>query len=142
MIYETNSPKQTKQIAINLAKEARAGDIFCLNGDLGAGKTVFAKGFAEGLSIKEELTSPTFTIVNEYKSGTLPLYHFDVYRIGSIYEMDDLGYEEMFFGDGVCLVEWAQLIKELIPDNAFYIDIEKDYTKDDNYRQIKIRNKW
>ena len=110
-----------------LGREARAGQIYCLSGDLGVGKTVFTKGFAKGLGITEHVTSPTFAIVNEYE-GRLPLYHFDVYRISCEEEMEDTGYEE-----------WAELVKELIPADAVWITIEKDYTKDDDYRRITIR---
>ena len=118
--------------------KADSGDVFCLSGDLGVGKTVFTRGFAKGLAVEDEyITSPTFTIINEYE-GRLNLYHFDVYRIGSIEEMDDTGYEEYFFGDGVCLVEWAELVEEIIPENAVWIKIEKDYNKDFDYRKITI----
>lgn len=137
MIYESFSEEQTKQIAFELAERAKKGDIYCLSGDLGTGKTAFTKGFAQGLKIKEDITSPTFTIINEY-IGKLPLYHFDVYRISSLEEMDDTGYEEYFFGEGVCIIEWAEMIKEFIPDNAFWITIEKDFSKEDDYRKIKI----
>ena len=139
MIYETYSPEETKQIAVNMGINSNVGDIFCLSGDLGVGKTLFSKGFAGGLGIDErEVTSPTFTIINQY-NGRLPMYHFDVYRITDIEEMDDTGYEDCFFGEGVCLVEWAEMVKDIIPENAVWILIEKDLEKGENYRKITIR---
>ena len=106
-IYETNGAEETFEVGMRLAKEAKAGDIYCLDGDLGTGKTVFSQGFAAGLGIKEAVNSPTFTIVCEYEEGRLPLYHFDVYRIEEPEEMEEIGYEEYFYGQGVCLVEWS-----------------------------------
>lgn len=137
MIYETFCESETKEIGRLLGQKAKAGEIYCLKGDLGVGKTIFTKGFAQAMGIKEHITSPTFTIVNEYK-GNLPLYHFDVYRIGSLEEMEDTGYEDYFFGQGVCLVEWAEQIKELLPENVIWISIEKDYQKSDFYRKITV----
>lgn len=134
---ETYDPKETEALGEKLGQAAKAGQIFCLSGDLGAGKTVFTKGFARGLGITESVTSPTFAIVNEYE-GRLPLYHFDVYRISCAEEMEDTGYEEYFYGKGVCLVEWAELVKELIPVDAVWITIERDYTKADEYRRITM----
>ncbi len=137
-IYETFSEEETKKIGFLLGEKAKAGEIYCLNGDLGAGKTIFTKGFAKGLDIKEEdVTSPTFTIVNEYE-GKLPFYHFDVYRIASLEEMEYTGYEEYFFGQGVCMIEWAEIIKELLPKQVIYITIQKDYTKSECYRKIVV----
>ena len=123
MIKESYSENETFELARSIAENAKAGEIYCLDGDLGAGKTVFAKGFAEGLGITEPVTSPTFTIVKEYRDGRLPLFHIDVYRIRDPDEMFAIGYEEYFFGNGVCLVEWSELIEELIPDNAVHIYI-------------------
>ncbi|WP_058486301.1 tRNA (adenosine(37)-N6)-threonylcarbamoyltransferase complex ATPase subunit type 1 TsaE [Defluviitalea phaphyphila] len=140
MIYETYSEEETRQIGFNIGKNAKRGDIYCLVGDLGVGKTAFSKGLAKGLEIQEAITSPTFTIVNEYK-GRLPLYHFDVYRITDIDEMYEIGYEEYFFGEGICLVEWANLIEELIPEDAIWINIKKDFNKGENYRKINIYSK-
>lgn len=137
MIYDSFSEEQTRKIGFELAKKAKKGDIYCLSGDLGTGKTAFTKGFAQGLEIQEDITSPTFTIINEY-IGKLPLYHFDVYRISSLEEMDDTGYEDYFFGEGICIVEWAEMVKELIPNDAFWITIEKDFLKKDDYRKIQI----
>ena len=136
MTLESYSEDDTKMLALITAKEAKKGDIFCLDGDLGAGKTVFAKGFAEALGITEPVTSPTFTIVKEYQGGRLPLYHFDVYRIEEPEEMDAIGYEEYFYGDGVCLVEWSTQIEELIPENAIRITIKRDLSRGEDYRTI------
>ena len=136
MITETNSMEETYEYAVELGKNAKAGEIYTLTGDMGAGKTVFSKGFAEGLGVMEAVNSPTFTIIQVYDSGRLNMYHFDVYRIGDISEMDELGYEDYFFGDGVCLIEWADLIDELIPDNAISIRIDKDISKGTDYRKI------
>lgn len=135
---ETYDSKETEALGEKMGRNAKAGQIFCLSGDLGVGKTVFTKGFAKGLAIEEAVTSPTFAIVNTYQ-GRLPLYHFDVYRISSEEEMEDTGYEEYFYGNGVCLVEWAELVQGLIPADAVWITIEKDYTKEDAYRCITIR---
>ena len=138
MVKETFTPEETEQFGFELGKNAKPGDIYCLDGDLGVGKTVFTQGFAKGLGVEDEyITSPTFTIINEYE-GRLKLYHFDVYRIGSLEEMDDTGYEDYFFGDGVCLVEWAELIDELIPKEAVWIKIEKDLEKGFEYRKITV----
>lgn len=137
-IWETNSPAETAALGEQLGKEAQKGQIYCLTGDLGTGKTVLTKGFAKGLGVQEHVTSPTFTIVNEYHDGRLPFYHFDVYRLSSEEEMDDIGYEEYFFGDGVCLVEWAELFPDLIPQDACWLTLEKDYSKGDDYRTVTL----
>lgn len=115
--------------------------VFCLNGDLGVGKTVFTKGFASGLDIKEPINSPTFTILQEYHDGRLPLYHFDVYRISDISEMDEIGYEDCFYGDGVCFIEWAKLIEDILPEHITIITIEKDLQKGFDYRKITVEEK-
>lgn len=138
MIFETYSEQQTMKIAYDLAKKAKIQDVYCLTGDLGAGKTAFTKGFAEGLDIKEHITSPTFTIVNEYKDALIPFYHFDVYRLSSPEEIFDLGFEDYFYGDGICLIEWADIIKEFLPDNAVWISITKDLQKGESYRLIEV----
>ena len=132
----SNNINDTISYARELAAGAKPGDIICLDGDLGVGKTVFAKGFAEGLGIREPITSPTFTIMNIYDSGRLPLYHYDVYRIEDESEMDELGYEEYFFGSGVTLVEWASQIPDCIPESAMHIVIKKDPKMGDDYREI------
>ncbi len=137
-VYESYSEESTVDFAKALGKNARQGEIYCLIGDLGVGKTVFSKGFAIGMGIDEHITSPTFTIVHEYE-GRLPLYHFDVYRISDEYEMDEIGYEEYFYGEGVCLIEWANIIPDIIPEFAAYITIEKDLEKGFDYRKITIK---
>lgn len=139
-VLESFSPEETFEIGKKLGEQASVGQIICLNGDLGTGKTVFTQGFAVGLGIEEPVNSPTFTIIQVYDDGRLPLYHFDVYRIGDPEEMDELGYEEYFFGDGVCLIEWSSLIEELIPEEAMCVTIEKDLEKGFDYRRITMRN--
>ncbi len=136
--FETYTPQETEVFGEKMGRAAKPGQVYCLSGDLGVGKTVFTKGFAKGLDITEHVTSPTFTIINEYE-GRLPLYHFDVYRISCEEEMEDTGYEDYFYGEGVCLVEWAELVKDLIPADAIWITVEKDYTKDEDYRCITLR---
>ncbi|MCT4688643.1 tRNA (adenosine(37)-N6)-threonylcarbamoyltransferase complex ATPase subunit type 1 TsaE [Vallitalea sp.] len=138
MIYKSFSADETKKIGKELGQDAKKGQIYCLIGDLGVGKTVFTKGFAEGLGIDEHITSPTFTIVNEYHTDKFNFNHFDVYRIDDPDEMYEIGYEEYFYNDGVCLIEWANLIKEIIPEEAIWINIEKDLDKGLDYRQITI----
>ncbi|MCI6664885.1 MAG: tRNA (adenosine(37)-N6)-threonylcarbamoyltransferase complex ATPase subunit type 1 TsaE, partial [Lachnospiraceae bacterium] len=120
-------------------KNAKPGQVYTLTGDLGVGKTVFTKGFASGLSIDEPVDSPTFTIVKEYLSGRLNFYHFDVYRIGDVSEMDEIGYEDYFYSDGVCIIEWANLIEEIIPSDAISVTIEKNLEKGFDYRKIQIK---
>ena len=115
--------------------EAQAGQVYCLNGDLGVGKTVFTQGFAAGLGIQEPVNSPTFTIVQEYDDGRLPLYHFDVYRLGDMDEMDEIGYEDYFYGEGICLIEWSERIREILPEHPIQITIEKDLEKGFDYRK-------
>ena len=137
-VYESFSEEMTFEIGKKLGEKADKGEIICLEGDLGVGKTVFTKGFAEGLNIEENIDSPTFTIVQEYTEGRIPLYHFDVYRIGDISEMDEIGYEDYFFGEGVCLIEWASRIEELIPESAIHIIIEKDMSKGFEYRRVVV----
>ena len=136
MIKETNAPEETFAFGKMLGEQAKPGEVICLNGDLGVGKTVFTKGFAEGLGITEPVNSPTFTIVQQYDSGRMPLYHFDVYRIGDVEEMYDIGIDEYLFGDGVCLIEWPSRIEEILPDTCKNIWIEKDLEKGFDYRRI------
>ena len=137
-VWDSFSEQETVQIAKNLAKQAKAGDVYCLSGDLGVGKTVFTKGFAKGLGIQEPVNSPTFTIMQIYEEGNLPLYHFDVYRIEDVEEMEEIGYEDYFYGEGVCFIEWAELIKEILPKDCKKIRIEKDISKGFDYRRIEI----
>ena len=138
MIIETNSASETLALGEKLGKAAKPGQIYTLNGDLGVGKTVLTQGFAKGLGITEAVNSPTFTIIQEYTEGRLPFYHFDVYRIGDVSEMDEIGYEDYFYGEGVCFVEWANLIEELIPRERIQIEIMKDPKKGFDYRKITI----
>ena len=138
MNYESGREQETFALGEKIGQEAKPGDIYALLGDLGVGKTVFTKGFAKGLGIEEHVNSPTFTILQVYDEGRLPLYHFDVYRIGDPEEMDEIGYEDCFFGNGVCLVEWANLIEELMPPQTKWIKIKKDLAKGFEYRKITI----
>ncbi len=135
-IIETYSPEETFALGERLGSTARPGQIYTLIGDLGVGKTVFTQGLAKGLGVKEAVNSPTFTIVQVYEDGRLPFYHFDVYRIGDVEEMEEIGYEDYFYGDGVCLIEWANLIEELLPSDAIRITIEKDLEHGFDYRRI------
>ncbi|MCM1536818.1 MAG: tRNA (adenosine(37)-N6)-threonylcarbamoyltransferase complex ATPase subunit type 1 TsaE [bacterium] len=138
MIYETFCAEETFAVGRRLGERAAAGQIYTLNGELGAGKTVFTQGFAAGLSVAEPVNSPTFTIVQVYDTGRLPLYHFDAYRIGDAAEMDEIGYEDYFFGNGVCLIEWAERIRGIIPAEAAVITIEKQPARGADYRRITI----
>lgn len=138
MVRETTAPEQTFALGRMLGERAAAGEVYCLDGDLGVGKTVFTQGFAAGLGIEGPVNSPTFTIVQQYDEGRLPLYHFDVYRIGDVSEMDEIGYEDCFYGEGVCLIEWSQMIPEILPEQVIRIRIEKDLEKGFDYRRITI----
>lgn len=138
MVWESFCEKDTAKIGETLAREAKPGEIYLLEGDLGVGKTVFAKGFALGLGTTEPITSPTFTIIQEYEQGRLPFYHFDVYRIADEEEMFELGYESYFFGQGVCLIEWASLIQGLLPAECRTIRIEKDLERGFDYRRVEL----
>lgn len=140
-IIETYSPEETFQAGKRLGEQAGKGQVYCLDGDLGVGKTVFIQGFAKGLGIQSDVNSPTFTIIQQYEEGRLPLYHFDVYRIGDISEMDEIGYEDCFYGEGVCLIEWASLVEEIIPETAIEIRIEKDLEKGFDYRKITVEER-
>ena len=139
MVKETHNSKETFDLGFEMGSKAQAGQITCLLGDLGVGKTVFTQGYAKGLGIEEPICSPTFTIVQEYHEGRIPFYHFDVYRIGDVSEMDEIGYEEYFFGDGVCLVEWGNLIQELMPKETINVTIEKNLVKGFDYRKITVK---
>jgi len=138
MIIESYKAEDTFQLGMKLGQEATRGEVYCLLGDLGTGKTVFTQGFAKGLGIVESVNSPTFTIVQVYDDGRFPFYHFDVYRIEEIEEMFEIGYEEYFYGEGVCLIEWSNLITELLPKKRKVITIEKDLEKGFDYRKISI----
>ena len=141
MVWESFCEKDTAKIGETLAREAKPGEIYLLEGDLGVGKTVFAKGFALGLGITEPITSPTFTIIQEYEQGRLPFYHFDVYRIGDISEMDEVGYEDCFYGEGVTLIEWSNMIEEILPEHVKTVTIEKNLEKGFDYRKITVEEK-
>lgn len=139
-MIESRSERETFALGKKIGEQAGPGQIFALLGDLGVGKTIFTKGLAEGLGITEPVSSPTFTIVQIYEEGRLPFYHFDVYRIGDPEEMEEIGYEDCFFGNGVCLVEWANLIEELMPPETVWITIEKDLQKGFDYRKIEVKH--
>ncbi len=139
-IWESGREEESFQLAKKLGEKAKKGEIYCLEGELGTGKTVFAKGFAKGLKIDEIVDSPTFTIVKEYR-GREKLYHFDVYRIEDIEELQEIGFSEMISGDAICLIEWASQIEEEIPENAKWITIEKDLEKGFDYRRIRMGEK-
>ena len=138
MVIETFSPQETFAFAEQMARKATAGDVYTLIGDLGVGKTVFTQGIARGLGITEPISSPTFTIVQEYESGRLPFYHFDVYRIGAPEEMDEIGFEDYVYGEGVTMIEWANLIQEILPEHYTQITIEKGIAKGFDYRRITV----
>ncbi len=138
--YMSYSPEETFSLGERMGKSIEKGSIIALSGDLGTGKTVFTKGLAAGLGIKREITSPTFNILKIYREGRLPLYHFDVYRIGDISEMDEIGFEDCFYGEGVSLVEWAELIDALLPESCIRVKIKKDPGKGFDYREIEIND--
>ena len=138
MKFETYSEKETFQIGVQLGEQVQSGAVLCLSGDLGVGKTVFTKGFAKGLGIHTPVNSPTFTILQEYEEGRLPFYHFDVYRIEDPEEMEEIGYEDYFYGKGVCIIEWACLIEELLPQTYTSVTITKDLSKGFDYRCITV----
>ena len=138
MILETNSPQETFSAGRQLGEKAFPGQVITLTGDLGVGKTVFTQGLAKGLGIEEPVNSPTFTIVQIYEEGRMPFYHFDVYRIGDVEEMEEIGYEDCFYGEGLCLIEWANLIEEILPEHYRQVTIEKDLEKGFDYRRITI----
>lgn len=139
MIIETRNASETFETGKKIGERAKPGQIYTLTGDLGVGKTVFTQGVAAGLGITEAVSSPTFTILQEYESGRLPFYHFDVYRIGDIEEMEEIGYDDYFFGSGICLIEWANLIEEILPEGHIAVTIEKDLEKGLDYRKITIK---
>ena len=141
MIIETRSAQETYQLGVDIGRRAKAGQVYTMVGDLGVGKTVFTQGMATGLGIIEPINSPTFTIVQVYDEGNLPLYHFDVYRIGDISEMDEIGFDDYVYGEGVSLIEWANLIEEILPERRIEITIEKDLAQGFDYRRITIEEK-
>lgn len=139
MIIETYSAEETFAFGKRIGQLAKPGQVFTLVGDLGVGKTVFTQGVADGLGITEPISSPTFTIIQIYEEGRMPFYHFDVYRIGDIEEMEEIGYDDYFFGEGICLIEWANLIEEILPKDIVAITIEKDLEKGFDYRKITVK---
>lgn len=138
-VIESFSPEETQELGRRLGEQAQPQDVYTLIGDLGVGKTVFTQGIAQGLGIEEAICSPTFTIVQVYEEGRMPFYHFDVYRIGDVEEMDEIGYEDYFYGEGLCMIEWANLIEEILPAKRKEITIEKDLEKGFDYRKITIK---
>lgn len=141
MVVETRSPEETFRLGYEMGEAARPGQVFTLNGDLGVGKTVFTQGLAKGLGIEEAVNSPTFTIVQVYDEGRLPFYHFDVYRIGDVEEMEEVGFDDYVMGEGVSLIEWADLIEEILPEKRTEIVIEKDLEQGFDYRKITIKER-
>ena len=141
MIIETHDPEETFEVGRKIGMNAKPGQIYTLTGDLGVGKTVFTQGVAADLGITEPVNSPTFTIIQEYEDGRLPFYHFDVYRIGDLEEMEEIGYDDYFFGQGICLIEWAELIEEILPEKRIEVTIEKDLEKGFEYRKITIEER-
>lgn len=141
MVIETHDPEETFEVGRTIGMNAKPGQIYTLTGDLGVGKTVFTQGVAAGLGITEPVNSPTFTIIQEYEDGRLPFYHFDVYRIGGLEEMEEIGYDDYFFGQGICLIEWAELIEEILPEKRIEVTIEKDLEKGFEYRKITIEER-
>ena len=137
-VIDSFCAKDTYELGEKIGQMAKPGMVISLTGDLGVGKTVFTQGLAKGLGIEEPVNSPTFTIVQVYEEGRLPLYHFDVYRIGDIEEMDEIGYEDYFYGEGVCLIEWADLIREILPEQMCRVTIEKDLEKGFDYRKMTL----
>lgn len=138
MVFESFSAEETAALGEKIGREASPGDVYTLIGDLGVGKTVLTQGIAKGLEIEEPICSPTFTIVQVYEDGRIPFYHFDVYRIADIEEMDEIGYEDYFYGNGLTIIEWANLIEEILPPLYRQITIEKDLEKGFDYRRITI----
>lgn len=139
IVIESFSAEETHALGVKMGQQAQPGDVYTLVGDLGVGKTVLTQGIAEGLGIDEAICSPTFTIVQVYEEGRMPFYHFDVYRIGDIEEMDEIGYEDYFYGEGLTMIEWANLIEEILPEKRKEITIEKDLEKGFDYRKITIK---
>ena len=141
MVIETHDPEETFEVGRTIGMNAKPGQIYTLTGDLGDKKTVFTQGVAAGLGITEDVNSLPFTIIQEYEDGRLPFYHFDVYRIGDLEEMEEIGYDDYFFGQGICLIEWAELIEEILPEKRIEVTIEKDLEKGFEYRKITIEER-
>ena len=140
-VFHSHSPEETYALGKQLGKSSQPGQVYTLTGDLGVGKTLFTQGFAVGLNISEPVNSPTFTILQIYESGSLPFYHFDVYRIGDVEEMEEIGWEDYIYGQGVCMVEWAELVEEILPKHRVHILIEKDLAQGFDYRRITLERK-
>lgn len=140
-VWESFSPKDTFEIGRQLGENVKPGSVYTLIGDLGVGKTVFTQGVAKGLGITEPVNSPTFTILQVYEEGRMPFYHFDVYRIGDVEEMEEIGYQDCFYGEGISLIEWANLIEEILPEDYVQITIEKDLEKGFDYRKVTMESK-
>lgn len=138
MVIETATREETLALGVKIGEQALPGTIICVDGDLGAGKTVLAQGIAKGLGISEQVVSPTFTILQEYRDGRIPFYHFDVYRIEDPDEMYEVGFEDYFYGDGICMIEWAELVRELLPEDHVQITIEKQMDRGSDYRRIRV----
>ncbi len=138
MKIDSYQAEDTFQFGYTMGSNAKKGEVYCLSGDLGVGKTVFTQGFAKGLGIEEAVNSPTFTIIQQYEGKRMPFYHFDVYRIADVEEMEEIGYEDYFYGEGVCLIEWAEMIDEIIPRNRTTVTIKKDLQKGFDYREITV----
>ena len=141
MKFESESAQETYMLGEALGRSARPGQVYALLGDLGVGKTVFSQGMAAGLGVGGPVSSPTFTILQVYEDGRLPFYHFDAYRISDVEEMEEIGYEDCFYGEGISLIEWADLVAEIIPEKHTRITIEKDLSKGFEYRRIRIEEK-
>ncbi len=141
-VFDTKSADETFSFAQKIGETCKPGTVIGLTGDLGTGKTVFAKGFAAGLGIKRGVNSPTYTIVHQYDDGRLPFYHFDVYRIGDVTEMEETGFDDCVLGEGVTLVEWADIIREIMPTGTIWINIAKDPAKGFDYRRIMVEDEY
>ncbi len=140
-VYQSHSPEETYALGKRLGASCSPGQVYTLTGDLGAGKTLFAQGFAAGLGISEPVNSPTFTVLQEYDTGRYPFYHFDVYRIADPEEMEEVGWEDYIYGHGVSLIEWAELVAEILPEHRFCIKMERDPEKGPDYRRITVEEK-
>lgn len=138
-IYKTFSEEETFNLAKEMGNSQEPGSVICLSGDLGAGKTVFAKGLCDGLGVCEYISSPTFTIVNEYMGEKYPVYHFDMYRIEDESELIEIGYEEYISSDGVCIIEWPSNVEGALPKKRIDVEIERNLSEGDDYRTITIK---